>query len=106
MVAPKTPMMLGLSPIKNCQNQHGLELDGNWSSFQLAKSTPPQSVIVMLMPLPQGCPRLDVNPTHSTFPDNSGGHFEVRRRPSAEILTNISVLADNSGGHFDLSRPA
>ena len=47
--------MLGRSPIKNCQNQHRLELDGNWSSFQLAKSTPPQSVIVMLMPLPQGC---------------------------------------------------
>ena len=34
-----------LSPLKNCKNVHMEQLDGNWSSFQLAKSTPPLGVI-------------------------------------------------------------
>ena len=31
--------------LKNCKNDLTIKLDGNWSSFQLANSTPPQSVI-------------------------------------------------------------
>jgi len=37
--------LLGRGPIKNCDCYPWDGVDGNWSSFQLAKSTPPQSVI-------------------------------------------------------------
>ena len=37
--------LLGRSPPKNCKNDLTIKLDGNWSSFQLAISTPPVDVI-------------------------------------------------------------
>ena len=39
------PNMLGQSPPKYCKTALWGPLNGNWSSFQLANSTPPQSVI-------------------------------------------------------------
>ena len=96
---PKTHRPLGRGPIKNCQNQRCCELDGNWSSFQLAKSTPPQSVIVMLMPLPQGCSGFAAAPVgarHQTTPEAPSG--TPRPRSEQVVAPTGRCSPDNSGG--------
>ena len=96
---------LGRSPTKNCESVHWEQLDGNWISFQLANSTPPQSVIDRAVAPSARIKLANLNYTMQRHPCEVFGLVSMQpTRVASPPSTTTTFKHENSLGHEDPSK--